>query len=117
MIPVNKPRQGGFTAMSAHRRAPISVQEDISFTFNGEPMNGALSDTVASALIASNVAFLGTSPTTGEPYRAFCLVGRCSDCLMEIDGQPGIMACRTPLRAGISVRIQSGRGMWEDDEA
>ena len=99
--------------MSAHRRAPI--QEQISFMFNGDPMQGALTDTVASALIANNVAFLGTSPTTGEPYRAFCLVGRCADCLMEIDGLPGVMACRTPLRDGVSVRMQSGHGTWNDE--
>jgi len=101
--------------MSAHRRAPVPDQDHISFTFTGDSIKGARSDTVASALIANGVAMFGTSPTTGEPYRAFCLVGRCAECLMEIDGQPGVMACRTNLREGISVRLQSGRGSWGDE--
>ena len=100
--------------MSAHRRAPVPAENLISFFFNGDSLQGASTDTVASALIANDVVWFGTSPTTGEPYRGFCLVGRCSDCLMEIDGQPAVMACRTPLRDGISVRIQSGRGTWGD---
>jgi predicted molibdopterin-dependent oxidoreductase YjgC len=98
--------------MSAQRRAPIPDSDQISFQFNGRTLTGATSDTVASALIANDVAAFGTSPTTGEPYRAFCLVGRCADCLMEIDGQPGTMACRTPLRDGLDVRSQEGRGSW-----
>ncbi len=101
--------------MAAHRRDSASDRQTISFTCNGEPMQGLAGDTVASALIAAGLPFFGTSPATGEPYRGFCFVGRCSDCLMEIDGQPGVMACRTPLREGIAVSVQSGRGTWGDD--
>jgi hypothetical protein len=34
---------------------------------------------------------------------------------MMIDGQPGTMACRTLVRAGMRVETQHGLGHWESE--
>ena len=96
-------------------RVDNSAQPPISFTWNGTPLTGAEGDTVASALIAAGERVLTVHPTSGEPCGGFCLVGRCSDCLVMVDGQPGTMACVTPLVHGLRVERQVGHGHWGED--
>ncbi|HRA47222.1 MAG TPA: (2Fe-2S)-binding protein [Thermomicrobiales bacterium] len=84
----------------------------VSFTFDDQSLVAQPGDTIASALYANGITIFGEHPTTGEAYGGFCLVGRCGDCLVGVDGQPGVMACRTEIRAGMSVSSQHGRGEW-----
>jgi hypothetical protein len=101
------------TRSSSFRRVEIPPGEEVQFTCDGEKVVAAVSDTIASALIATGRAMFMTSPHDGEPRGGFCFVGRCSDCLMVIDGQPGTMACITPVKAGMVVETQSGHGHWD----
>jgi sarcosine oxidase subunit alpha len=87
----------------------------ISFTWNGTPMTGAEGDTVASALIANGERVFTIHPTSGQPRGGFCLVGRCSDCLVVVDGQPGTIACVTFLVDGLRVERQVGHGHWGEE--
>jgi len=98
-------------SVGAERIGP-SVQPEIHFTWNASPTTGVEGDTVASALIAAGERVLTVHPTSGEPRGGFCFVGRCSDCLVVVDGQPGVMACVTPLKAGLRVERQVGHGHW-----
>lgn len=43
-----------------------------------------------------------------EPRGVFCAIGRCTDCVMVVDGKPNVRTCITPLRAGMDVRTQYG---------
>ena len=91
------------------------ARRPISFTWNGTPMTGAEGDTVASALIANGQRVFTVHPTSGQPRGGFCFVGRCSDCLVVVDGQPGTMACVSPLVDGLRVERQVGHGHWDED--
>ncbi|WP_414144401.1 2Fe-2S iron-sulfur cluster-binding protein, partial [Absicoccus sp.] len=43
--------------------------------------------------------------------------GRCTDCVMVVDGKPNIRTCVTPLKAGMQVQTQYGvRAMKEGDQ-
>ena len=46
----------------------------------------------------------------------FCAIGRCTDCVMVVDGVPNIRTCITPLRAGMKIQTQYGVGPKEDAE-
>jgi len=98
--------------MGASRVSMRKQETQVEFTFNGQPLLGVESDTVASALRANGIVHFGTSPQSGEPYGGFCFVGRCAECLVMVDGQPGVMACRTTLEPSMSVQAQAGRGAW-----
>jgi aerobic-type carbon monoxide dehydrogenase small subunit (CoxS/CutS family) len=52
-----------------------------------------------------------------EPRGIFCDIGRCTDCVMVVDGQPNVRTCITPLRAGMKVETQYGAGAKPFDEA
>lgn len=96
----------------ARRRASAPLTDPVSFLFGDIPVQAYASDTVASALIASGHRVFVEHPLDDSARGAFCLVGRCSDCLMVIDGQPGVMACQTPVRNGMLVELQVGLGHW-----
>lgn len=84
--------------------------EKISFTFQGEEVWGYGGDTIASALHALDVRVLGESVFKHRPRGFYCAIGNCSSCLMTVDGKPNIRTCITPLKQGMVVEIQKGKG-------
>lgn len=84
----------------------------ICFTFNGREMEAYDGETVAAALLASGCRSLRRTSRRGEPRGLFCGMGVCFDCLMQIDGRPNVQACVTPVRDGMRVETQQGKGSW-----
>ena len=35
-------------------------------------------------------------------------MGRCTDCMMIVDGEPNVRTCITPVRDGMRVQVQHG---------
>ncbi len=73
-------------------------------------MNGYEGETIAAALHASDVRVLRESPELHRPRGFFCAIGRCSSCLMTVNGIPNVMTCITPLREGMRIETQRGKG-------
>ena len=40
-------------------------------------------------------------------------MGVCFECLVQVDGRPGVRACTTPIVEGMRVETQRGAGAWE----
>jgi hypothetical protein len=87
---------------------------DLTFTFDGAPVSGRVGEPIAAALFAAGVRVFRTMPDSGEPRGGFCLVGRCTDCLVVVDGRPNVRACITSARAGLRVETQRGLGEGVD---
>ncbi len=85
-------------------------QEMVSFTFNGQPLVGAAGEPIAAALFAAGIKVLRHSQHHHRPRGLFCAIGNCSSCLMTVDGIPNVRVCVEPLRAGMSVETQTGKG-------
>ena len=49
-----------------------------------------------------------------EPRGVFCAIGRCTDCVMIVNGKPNIRTCITPLEEGMDVRTQYGASAEKD---
>ena len=82
----------------------------VVFTFDGEPVEGRKGEPVAAALIAAGHRVLRTMPRSGDPRGGYCMVGRCTDCLVIVDGVPNVRACVTAVVRGMDVRTQQGLG-------
>lgn len=82
----------------------------VKFHFEDEELEGYENQPIAAALHASGIWVLSYSEKFNRPRGFFCAVGKCSSCLMEVDGRPNVMVCMEPLRAGMHIRRQSGRG-------
>jgi hypothetical protein len=94
-------------------RHPILTFDDrgpVNFLFEGRPMTGRQGETIAAALAANGIRLFRHAEKTGRPRGFFCAVGKCASCLMVVDGQPNTMVCMEPLREGVKVERQSGRG-------
>jgi len=84
--------------------------EKVSFTFDGRRLEGYEGEPIAAALHDAGVKVLRRSMKLGRPRGFFCAVGKCSSCLMMVDGQPNVRVCMEPLREGVRVETQRGKG-------
>ena len=84
--------------------------EPVVFSFDGEEITGREGEPLLPALLASGVRVLRTMPDLGDPRGGYCLIGRCSDCQVIVDGVPSVRACMTLVREGMAVRTQHGLG-------
>ncbi len=50
-----------------------------------------------------------------EPRGLFCAIGRCTDCVMTVDGVPNVRTCVTLVEGGMSIETQRGLGKWGKD--
>jgi len=79
----------------------------VRFTFDGRRFDAQEGDTVASALTAEGVDVLTHSFKYHRPRGVLCCSGRCPNCIVEVDGQPNVRACVTPVADGMKVKPQN----------
>ena len=84
--------------------------ELVEFTFDGRTLQGFAGEPVAMALKSAGVLIHRYTSKLRQPRGIFCAIGRCTDCVMVVDGKPNIRTCVTPLAAGMDVRTQYGVG-------
>lgn len=80
----------------------------VTFYFDGKPMEGYESEPIAVALRAAGVMVHRHTQKADAPRGIFCAIGRCTDCVMVVDGKPNVRTCVTPLVAGMKVQTQYG---------
>lgn len=92
---------------------------EVSFYLDGKPMSGREGESIAAALHAAGVMTHRYTAKQHKPRGIFCAIGRCTDCVMVVDGQPNVRTCITPLEEGMHVETQYGvqtREEWEADQ-
>ena len=80
----------------------------VSFTFDGKPLQGYAGEPIAMALKNAVVMIHRYTRKEHKPRGIFCAIGRCTDCVMVVNGQPNVRTCITPLEAGMEIRTQYG---------
>ena len=80
----------------------------VSFTYDGKTLQGYEGEPVAVALSAAGVKEHRYTAKRHEPRGIFCAIGRCTDCVMVVDGVPNVRTCMTPLAEGMCVQTQYG---------
>lgn len=80
----------------------------VTFTYNGTKLEGYEGEPIATALKANGVMAHRYTAKTHEPRGVFCAIGRCTDCVMVVDGKPNVRTCITPLEKGMEVQTQYG---------
>ena len=82
--------------------------ELVKFTFDGKEMEGYAGEPIAAALKAAGVMIHRYTKKEHKPRGIFCAIGRCTDCVMVVDGVPNVRTCITPLEEGMDIRTQYG---------
>lgn len=103
--------------ISKHPIITFTRGREVEFEFDGRTLTGFEGESIAAALHADDVRVLRRSIRHGRPRGFYCAIGRCSSCLMTVDGVPNVMTCVTPLRAGMKVSTQKDKGALPPEEA
>lgn len=82
-------------------------RKKVTFTYDGKQLEGYEGEPIAAALKAAGV-MVHRHTKKGSPRGIFCAIGRCTDCVMVVDGKPNIRTCVTPLKEGMQVQTQDG---------
>lgn len=80
----------------------------VTLYFNGEPIEAVEGEPVAAALLNAGIKVFRTTAKRHEPRSMFCAIGRCTDCMMIVDGIPNTRTCVTPVQDGMRVERQEG---------
>jgi sarcosine oxidase subunit alpha len=93
----------------------ISRRRVIRATFDGKPFEGLEGDTIGSALFASGQRTFSRSFKYHRRRGLLCCAGQCPNCLVAVDGAPGVPACTEPLRDGMRVEHMNAAPSLEFD--
>ncbi len=80
----------------------IEVDGAVVEAMEGEP--------IATALLAAGKSVFRYTRKRKEPRGVYCAIGRCTDCMMVVDGVPNVRTCVTPVKEGMQVQTQHGLG-------
>ncbi len=82
----------------------------VQFTVDGRTLEGFEGEPIAIALRSNGVMIHRLTARKNEPRGVFCAIGRCTDCIMVVNDVPNVRTCVEPLKEGMVIQKQIGRG-------
>lgn len=83
-------------------------RKKVKFYYNDTELEGYEGEPISVALKDAGVMVHRYTKKKHEPRGIFCAIGRCTDCVMIVDGKPNIRTCITQLTEGMHVQTQYG---------
>ncbi len=80
----------------------------VTIYFEGQPIEAYEGEPIAEALHANGIRVLNYTPFKNRPRGLFCAIGKCSSCLMKVNGIPNIRTCITLVEDGMRIERQHG---------
>jgi sarcosine oxidase subunit alpha len=93
--------------LPTQRNEVIDRLRRIRFTFDGREYRAHPGDTIASALTAAGEQVISRSFKYHRPRGLLCCAGHCPNCIVQVDGEPNVRACRRAVVDGMQVRHQN----------
>jgi len=91
----------------------LDKKKKIRIYVDGKEMEAYEGDMIASALLSNEKKAFRITKKEKKPRGVFCAIGRCTDCIMIVDGIPNIRTCITPVKEGMKIDTQKGCGEWK----
>jgi predicted molibdopterin-dependent oxidoreductase YjgC len=79
----------------------------IHITVNGTQIEAFAGEPIAAAILAAGIRVFRRTPKLDSPRGVYCAIGRCTDCVMTVNGTPSVRTCITPAEDGMVVESQS----------
>jgi predicted molibdopterin-dependent oxidoreductase YjgC len=98
-----------------HPILPPDTPPDTTIFVDGQEIAAKSGEPIAAALLAAGVRVFRETARQGRPRGIYCGIGRCTDCVMTVDGRPNVRTCVTPVRQGMRVETQRGLGRWSEE--
>ena len=90
--------------MTAIRKARMDLAT-VTIMVDGKALQVPSGEPLATALLCNGHLRLRDSPTARTPRGAFCFMGVCQECSIEVDGRL-VQTCMTPAKDGMVVRLK-----------
>jgi predicted molibdopterin-dependent oxidoreductase YjgC len=84
----------------------------VTITVDGKEIKALKGEMIASALVAAGIKVFRYTAKKHEPRGVFCAIGRCTDCVMEVNGVSNVRTCVTPVEDKMQIETQNGLGVW-----
>ncbi|WP_170763328.1 (2Fe-2S)-binding protein [Ruegeria lacuscaerulensis] len=97
-----------FRSLQDHNR------DRVTLTINGQQVAAREGQTVWSAMAVSGQVETRKAALSGDARSAYCAMGVCFECMVNIDGLPNQQACLRRVSEGMNVTTQH---IAEDSEA
>ncbi len=78
----------------------------VTLSVNGQPITARKGQSVWSAMAVAGQVVTRKAALSGEERSAYCAMGVCFECMVEIDGLPNQQACLRRVVDGMSVMTQ-----------
>lgn len=88
-------------------------RKKVIIEFDGNPIEAYEGEPIAAALLAAGIKAFRYTTKYNEPRSLFCAIGKCTDCMVIVDGIPNVRTCVTPVRPGMKIETQYGLGSWQ----
>jgi sarcosine oxidase subunit alpha len=96
--------------IQSHPILTFPREKKITFSYDGKKITGFAEDSIASAIHAAGITTFSHSLRYKRPRGFFCGIGKCSSCLMQVNGIPNVRTCITPIQQGMTVQSQKQTG-------
>jgi len=93
----------------------INRNKSVSFNFEGKSVAGLDGDTIASALLANNSWLMSRSFKYHRPRAPLTMAGQDANTLIQLGGEPNVLADRQNITDGIKVEGQNYNGSLAND--
>jgi predicted molibdopterin-dependent oxidoreductase YjgC len=91
---------------------PLPETVLVTIVVDGEPVQARKGEVIAAALIATGKSYFRKTIKVHEPRGIYCGIGRCTDCVMTVNGVPNVRTCVTEVEDGMVIETQMGYGAW-----
>ncbi|MDI7258802.1 MAG: (2Fe-2S)-binding protein [Thermodesulfobacteriota bacterium] len=80
----------------------------VTISVDGKEMQAFEEEPIAAALMANGIRVFRKTRKRGEPRGVFCAIGRCTDCIMTVDGVPNVRTCMALVKEGMQIKSERG---------
>jgi len=86
--------------------------KSVTITVDNKKIKAREGEMIIAALLNAGTRINRFTAKYGQPRGLFCGIGQCTDCVMIVDGIPNVRTCVTPVKEGMVIETQYGRGKW-----
>ena len=90
-----------------HPYLKFNRERKTHFKFDGNEYDAYEGETVGAALVAAGVKTISRSAKYHRPRGFLCFMGRCPNCMAEVNGVPNVRICREKVSQEMIVRTQN----------
>lgn len=88
----------------------LRKEKVVKIIVDGKILKAVEGEPIIATLLANGIRVCRRTRKKDEPRFLFCGIGRCTDCVMIVDGVPNVRTCITPVKEGMRIKTQVGLG-------